>query len=98
MFIDKKKKLSRALDRKSVITVPQQHNNFLVAGAKKAKSHINGCLVTLLLDVVFLVVFLVFFSNSLNICFETGVLNTLKYTNSSSLRFRVTNMFSPKAY
>ena len=34
-------------------SVPQQHKNFLVAGAKKAKSHINGCLVTLLLDLVF---------------------------------------------
>ena len=53
VFINEK--LSHALDRKSVITVPQQHKNFLVAGAKKAKSHINGCLVTLLLDVVFLV-------------------------------------------
>jgi len=51
VFIDEK--LSCPLDRKSVITVPQQHKNFLVAGAKKAKSHINGCLVTLLLDLVF---------------------------------------------
>ena len=38
-------KLSRALDRKSVITVPRQHKNFLVAWAKNAKSHINRCLV-----------------------------------------------------
>ena len=82
MFIDAR--LSPALDRKSVITVPQQHKNFLVAGAKKAKSHNNGRLVTLLLDVVFLVFIL---HNSLNIRFETGVLNTLKYINSSSLRF-----------
>ena len=52
VFIDEK--LSRALDRKSVITVPRQHKYFLVAGAKNAKSHINRCLVTLLLDVVFL--------------------------------------------
>ena len=52
VFVDEK--LSRALDRKSVITVPRQHKNFLVAGAKNAKSHINRCLVTLLLDVVFL--------------------------------------------
>ena len=86
MFIDEKR--SRALDRKNVITVPQQHKNFLVAGAKKAKSHINGCLVTLLLDVVFLVfIHCLFYTNSLNIRFEPGVLNTLKYTNSSSLRF-----------
>ena len=53
MFINEK--LSHALDRKSVITVPQEHKNFLVARAKKAKNHINGYLVTLLPDVVFLV-------------------------------------------
>ena len=52
VFMDEK--LSRALDRKSVITVPRQHKNFLVAWAKNAKSHINRCLVTLLLNVFFL--------------------------------------------
>ena len=52
VFMDEK--LSRALDRKSVITVPRQHKNFLVAWAKNAKSHINRCLVTLLLNVVYL--------------------------------------------
>ena len=31
-------KLSRALDRKSVITVPQQYKNFLVAGAKMLRA------------------------------------------------------------
>ena len=36
-----------------MITVPRQHKNFLVAGAKNAKSHISRCSVTLLLDVVF---------------------------------------------
>ena len=36
VFINEK--LSHALDRKSVITVPQQHKNFLVAGAKKLRA------------------------------------------------------------
>ena len=36
-----------------MITVPRQHKNFLVAGAKNAKSHISRFSVTLLLDVVF---------------------------------------------
>ena len=57
-----------------MITVPQQLKNFLEAGAKKSNSHINGCLITLLLNVVFLVFK---YKNSLNIRFETGVLNTL---------------------
>ena len=52
VFIDEK--LSRTMDRKIVSTVPRQHNNFLVAEAKNAKSHISRCLVTLLLGVVFL--------------------------------------------
>ena len=39
---------------KSVITVPRQHKNSFLAGAKNANSYINRCLVTLLLDVVFL--------------------------------------------
>ena len=53
VFIDEK--LSRALDRiRACSLFLSRHKHFLVAGAKKAKSHINRCLVTLLPDVVLL--------------------------------------------
>ena len=80
VFMDEK--LSRALDRKSVITVPRQHKNFLVAWAKNAKSHINRCLVTLLLNVVYLPFIWHKFPEH---TFWNRSFNTLKYTNSPTL-------------
>ena len=60
-----------------MITVPQ-----LQKISSWPESHIYRCLVTLFLEVVF---YYLFDINSLNIRFEMGVLNTLKYTNSSTL-------------